>query len=198
MASRDDILHAVRAHRLPPAELPDLQEAWITFPDRKRQFASVLEAVGGRCIFVADGTELERELRQLPVYTAAHKIVSRVAGAGQANVDLDALDDPHTLEDVDVAILPGQFAVAENGAIWVTDAGLKHRVIYFLVQHLVLVVPAHEIIDHMHQAYERLAFSGPGFGAYISGPSKTADIEQSLVIGAHGPRSLTVFVVGPP
>jgi L-lactate dehydrogenase complex protein LldG len=58
------------------------------------------------------------------------------------------------------------------------------------------VIPAAEILDNMHQAYERLAFDKPGFGAFISGPSKTADIEQSLVIGAHGPRSLTVFCIG--
>jgi L-lactate dehydrogenase complex protein LldG len=66
------------------------------------------------------------------------------------------------------------------------------------------VVPAGEIVDHMHAAYDRLgvaglggsAFAQPMFGAFISGPSKTADIEQSLVIGAHGPRSLTVFLLG--
>jgi L-lactate dehydrogenase complex protein LldG len=92
--------------------------------------------------------------------------------------------------------LPGRFAVAENGAVWVTDAGVKHRAVAFIVQHLALVVPAGEIIDNMHLAYERLTFNDAGFGAFISGPSKTADIEQSLVIGAHGPRSLTVFCIG--
>lgn len=104
--------------------------------------------------------------------------------------------------------------MAENAAVGVTDGHLPWRVLYFLCQHLVFVVPATEIVDHLHVAYERLAvgpasragqvplrsrhppeFTEPMFGAFISGPSKTADIEQTLVIGAHGPRSLTVFLL---
>ena len=112
------------------------------------------------------------------------------------NVDLATVADPHALEDVDFAILRGEIAVAENGAVWVTDAGVRHRALYFIAQHLVLVVPAAALVDNMPQAYERLQFAGPGYGAFLSGPSKTADIEQSLVIGAHGPRSMTVFCVG--
>ena len=122
------------------------------------------------------------------------RIVSLVEGVGRANVDLEAIDDPHALQDLDFAVLPGQFAVAENGAVWFSAAGVKHRVVPFITQHLALVVPADQLLDNMHQAYDRLAFSEPGFGTFISGPSKTADIEQSLVIGAHGPRSLTVFL----
>ena len=98
------------------------------------------------------------------------------------------------LDDIDVAILPGDFAVAENAAVWVTDAAVRYRAIYFIAQHLVLVVPREALLDHLHQAYERLSFAGAGYGLFISGPSKTADIEQSLVIGAHGARSLTVLL----
>ena len=100
---------------------------------------------------------------------------------------MEQVADPHELEDVDVAIVRGDFAVAENGAVWLTDAELKHRAILFITQHLVLVVPRDQIVDNMHQAYERLRFDGRGYGLFLSGPSKTADIEQSLVIGAHGP-----------
>ena len=105
------------------------------------------------------------------------------------------MDDPHALEDVDFFIAPGEFAVAENAAVWVTDQSLRHRVLYFLSQHMALVVPASQLIHNMHEAYRRLSFDRPQFGLFISGPSKTADIEQSLVIGAHGPRSLTVFLM---
>jgi L-lactate dehydrogenase complex protein LldG len=122
--------------------------------------------------------------------------VSLVPGAGTPNVYLAAVDDPHQLETIDVAILSGAFGVAENGAIWVTSAGVKHRALYIIVQHLVLVIPAAEIVQTMHQAYARIELGRTDWGAFISGPSKTADIEQSLVVGAHGPRSLNVFCVG--
>ncbi|HEY2251408.1 MAG TPA: LUD domain-containing protein [Planctomycetaceae bacterium] len=195
-SSRADILNAVRSRRTAPAELPALNGAWITYADRVQQFAETLRGVGGTCREVRDESQLRDELAQLELMTTARKICSLVPGAAQGTFDLAQVDDPHTLEDVDVAIARGEFAIAENGAVWVTDRDMKHRAILFITQHLVLVVPRDQVIDNMHQAYERLAFAGAGFGVFLSGPSKTADIEQSLVIGAHGPRSLTVFLVG--
>ena len=197
MSSRDDILAAVRRHLPEASPLPELTGPWIEYPDPIAQFASVLETIGGRCVRVPNVEAINRELEALPVYTAAKQTVSRVPGAGTSTVDLDAIDDPHALEDIDFALLPGEFGVAENAAVWVQDRGLKHRVIYFLCQHLAFVIRASDVVHNMHQGYERLSFTEPGFGGFIAGPSKTADIEQSLVIGAHGPRSLTVFVVGP-
>jgi L-lactate dehydrogenase complex protein LldG len=95
----------------------------------------------------------------------------------------------------DFVVLAGELAVAENGAVWVSGAGVSHRVLYFLSQHLALVVPASTVVHNMHEAYARLKIGQSPFGTFISGPSKTADIEQALVIGAHGARSLTVFLV---
>jgi L-lactate dehydrogenase complex protein LldG len=197
MSSRDDILAAVRRHLPEASPLPELTGPWIEYPDPIAQFASVLGMIGGRCVRVSNVEAINRELDALPACAAARQTISRVPGAGASTVDLDAIDDPHALEDIDFALLPGEFAVAENAAVWVHDRRLKHRVIYFLCQHLAFVVSAADVVHNMHQGYERLSFSEPGFGGFIAGPSKTADIEQSLVIGAHGPRSLTVFVVGP-
>ncbi len=195
--ARAAILAAIRQQTLDPQPLPDLEQPWIRYDDPAKQFAEVLQSVGGRCISLRDAEDLRRELTELPEYASARQICSLIPDVGAANVDLDAIGDPHGLETVDFAILPGEFGVAENGAVWVTDAGVKHRAIYFIAQHLALVVPAHAIFHNLHEAYERLSFLQPGFGVFISGPSKTADIEQSLVIGAHGPRSLTVFLLPP-
>jgi L-lactate dehydrogenase complex protein LldG len=198
MASRDEILRDIRRTNVKSAALPTIEGDWITYADRPRQFATSLEFVGGRCHQVQSVSEIDGLLAQIPAWTSAVKTISRVTGAGRSTFDLDAVDDPHQLEDVDFAILPGHFGVAENGAIWVTGDGLKHRALYFIVQHLAIVLSAEQLVDNMHQAYTRLSFPGVGFGMFLSGPSKTADIEQSLVIGAHGPRSMNVFLVGTP
>lgn len=196
MSSKHDILAAIRAHQPPPAALPSLESEWIRYADPLEQFGAVLQSVGGRCERVGDEAEIAERLSTLEAWRAARQICSIDAGIVRGNVELAEVDGPHALESVDFAVLRGEFAVAENAAVWVTDRGVSHRAVYFIAQHLALVVRAGEIVHNMHEAYQRLSFRGRGFGAFISGPSKTADIEQSLVIGAHGPRSLTVFLVG--
>lgn len=194
-SSRSAILNAVRQKAVPPTQLPDLKQNWIQFDDLAAQFAGVLEGVGGKCFRVKSVSEINSHLEELTQFKTALVRCSNIDGAGNPNVAASAYDDPHLLENVDFALLRGELAVAENGAVWITDQRLKHRVLFFLCQHLALVVPMRDLVPHMHAAYERMTVGQRQFGAFISGPSKTADIEQSLVIGAHGPRSHIVFLV---
>jgi len=196
MASRDEILARLRADTLPVQDLPDLAGQWIHYENAAEQFAKSLAGIGGSCHFVDSLAAAREHLAQLSLFQTAKQVASLVPEVAPGNVDERACDDPHQLETIDVAIAQGEFGVAENGAIWLWDSQLRNRVLLFITQHLVLVIPAEQIVDTMHAAYERLTFDGtPRFGAFIAGPSKTADIEQSLVIGAHGPRSLTVYCV---
>lgn len=194
--SKQEILNAL--HSVPVAEtpLPDLDRPGIEFDQPQAQFAQVLEAVGGRAVTVRDVAELNARLEEIPAYREARKVCALVPGVVRANVDLTAVTDPHQLEDVDFFVAPGALAVAENAAVWVTDEAVRHRVLYFICQHLALVVPADRMVHNLHQAYAQLSFRQRQFGLFLSGPSKTADIEQALVIGAHGARSVTVFLMG--
>lgn len=199
-AAKHTILSAIRQHQLAEAPLPSLDQSWITFADPRQQFSAVLESVGGRAVSVPTLEAITVELATIPAWKDARKVVTTFETietvSTQLRVDLQQIDDPHLTEDIDFAILPGEFAVAENGAVWITDLTVRQRAIYFIAQHLALVVRADQVVHNMHEAYRRLSFDAARFGAFISGPSKTADIEQSLVIGAHGPRSMTVFLVG--
>jgi L-lactate dehydrogenase complex protein LldG len=195
MTSRDEILARLRRHLPQSAPLPDLTGPWQRFENPQQRFSEVLQSVGGQCLLVPNAEEADKAVRDLAVWNEARKTVSCVLGVGSTNFDLSAVVGPHELEDVDVAVLPGQWAVAENGAVWVDDTQVPQRVLYFLSQHLVLVVPASNMVHTLHEAYERIDATRRPFGCWISGPSKTADIEQALVIGAHGARSLTVLLV---
>ena len=106
-----------------------------------------------------------------------------------------ATADPHTFEDVELAVIKAHLAVAENGAVWLTESIMGQRIIPFICQHLAVLVDASTIVPTMHEAYAKIGEGDYGFGVFIGGPSKTADIEQALVMGAHGPISMTVFIV---
>jgi L-lactate dehydrogenase complex protein LldG len=196
MASRDDILAMLRRNAPPATPAPDLAGLGVAFDDLLGQLAASAVAVGGAFVRVADAAAASAAIAALPQLAAAKKIASLVPGVGAPTLDLAAVADPHDLDDLDLVILPGELAVAENAAVWVTGASLPHRAAFVITDHLVLVVHARDVVHHMHDAYARLAGRPRGYGLFISGPSKTADIEQVLVIGAQGARTCTLIVLG--
>lgn len=196
-SSRDIILGKIRSALPQSSPLPDLAAVtnWQTFADPIEQFTAILTFVGGQAVRVGNLVEADAHLRTQDHWNSGKVRCSVVAGVGESTIDLNAIDDPHDLENVDFAVLQGHFAVAENAAIWVTDDKVRHRVLYFIPQHIAIVLPASQVVNNMHEAYSRMTVGQHAFAGFISGPSKTADIEQSLVIGAHGARSLTVYLV---
>lgn len=175
-------------------------------------FVSTVEAIGGAVYIVAGMSRINTILRER--FPEARRIVNVIADARGSIGDMrgsiaetagsigdmpGSIGDPHSLENVDLAVLPAHFGVAENGACWITETQMGERALPFIAQHLALVLPKSAIVPDMHTAYERIAALDAGepygFATFIAGPSKTADIEQSLVLGAHGPASLTVFLV---
>lgn len=103
-----------------------------------------------------------------------------------------AATDPGLVETV---YMRSYLAVAENGAVWIDDSNVTHRILPFFCDNLKLVINASSIVRTLHDAYMKIDFTAIGFGTFIAGPSKTADIEQSLVIGAHGAKSCAVYIL---
>lgn len=192
---RRAVLEALRAARAPEAPAPDLSRLGARFDDPAAKLADAVAAVAGTLVRVPGAPALAAAVAALAERLGATRVASAVPGV-PGNVALDALSDPHELEGIGLAVLAGAFAVAENGAVWLPTDGLRHRGAFVVAEHLALAVPASEVVHDMHEAYRRISFPGAGFGTFVAGPSKTADIEQALVIGAHGARSCAVFLVG--
>jgi L-lactate dehydrogenase complex protein LldG len=195
--ARDQILAALRRAGVPSVPRPALDGVGLKVADLPARFAESVAAVGGTVIRVPDRAAADRALAALPIRRDARRVVSLVAGVGAPTEDAAAVKDPHALEGLDLVVLPGTLGVAENGAVWLEGRSLPHHALVVIPEHLALVVEAAALVPDLHAAYARLDLAGdPRFGLFVAGPSKTADIEQSLVIGAHGARSCTVLLVG--
>jgi L-lactate dehydrogenase complex protein LldG len=193
--SRAKILDQLRRQIVPEVSLPEVVDGpWITYPDPVEKFVEMVRFAGGSCELVSDVAAIDTALRSISTFQQAKQVFSAVPGI-HGNVEMAKVQDAHELENLDFVVYPGQLAVAENGAVWLSDRDLRHRVCFFITQFLVLVVRREQIVHNMHQAYALAKPPQPGFGLFLAGPSKTADIEQSLVIGAHGCRELQVFVL---
>jgi L-lactate dehydrogenase complex protein LldG len=198
--SRESILSAVKANKPSLMPIPDTNwyqvlDSGISQEQIVSIYCDILEHIlHGTVVKVNTYEEISAHISQRPMEYSGkiYNAVPEIFGGSSTFFT----GDPHTLEDIELSIIPSILGVAENAAVWVTEKILPNRVIPFICQHLAVVLKASTIVANMHKAYEIInQETFGGYGVFISGPSKTADIEQSLVIGAHGPRSLTVYLL---
>ena len=182
MSSKNDILSAIRRHTGKRYDMPELTLDAITYEDKILQFTDSLKAAGGQVVLMQPGDDINDIIRHH--FPDAIRIASNLSSITCATFNPDDLDDPRELDNTDLAIVEGHFGVAENGAVWITRQ-VKHKALYFISNSLVMLIDRNSIVNNMHEAYKRTENMTYDFGAFISGPSKTADIEQALVLGAH-------------
>jgi L-lactate dehydrogenase complex protein LldG len=194
MSSREKILSAVKMNQPVLEPLPDLNAVHaIRFENAFEQFSTVLKNIGGTVVPVKDTAEISEYIQH--TFTGGQHCVTTLPELTGVSL-LTGGEEPHSLQNTDLAVIVAQFGVAENGAVWVTEQEYKIRVLPFICNHLAVIIDKNNILNTMHQAYDLIGKTGYGFGVFIAGPSKTADIEQSLVLGAHGPKTMTVFLLG--
>ena len=203
MSSKEDILKKYRANVREQFDMPDLSDiAAITYPDPLLQFMNMVKSVGGNAIEVDKGADINTLIREL--YPDAQEIASNLPEITIATRNPDEVGRARDLNGTDVGVIRGMFGVAENGCVWIPQQ-MKEKAVCFISENLVILLDKSQIVNNMHEAYRRLSerdsksgldlFDQYGYGTFISGPSKTADIAQVLVMGAQAARSATVLLI---
>ncbi|WP_158275348.1 LUD domain-containing protein [Pedobacter sp. HMWF019] len=192
MNSRDRILQATAENQPAQRDLPVIDfERLIRYDEPAVVFEQVLTKIGGQLVRVKNLEEVKNRFGEEDQEKFCVDVIDcteedRLKIKAWKATDLALL---HTL------YIKGSFGVAENSAVWVDELAMVNRLLPFICEHLFIVLEEKEIVPTMHHAYQKTDVNRTGFGSFIAGPSKTADIEQSLVIGAHGPRSLTIYLI---
>lgn len=193
MSAREKILNGIAINQPELVALPVMDmNVIISYPDVFEQFKMMMQSIGGKVELVPNISVLKERL--IADKASGNFVINAIANLGQLDSQVASFTASE-LEKVERAYIKGTIGVAENGAIWIYESQMINRLLPFICQHLILVIDKKNIVPTMHQAYHSVEVAKEGFGAFIAGPSKTADIEQSLVIGAHGARSATIYVV---
>jgi len=193
MTTREKILEAVLKNQPPNTALPDTGIFKGDNNDLVKKYMDVFKTIGGSAFLVEEIEAAKAMINEN--FDTAKRIVTTLTELSESFELISPAADPHTYDDIELAIIKAHFAVAENGAVWLTEEVMGQRIIPYICQHLAVIVNADSILPTLHEAYEEIGAGDYGFGGFIGGPSKTADIEQALVLGAHGPLSMTVFIV---
>ena len=195
MASKEDILKKYRSNIREQFDMPDLSDIQaVTYPNPLLQFMNMTKSVGGNAIEVEAGRDVNELIREL--FPDAKEIASNLPEITIATRDPDDVGRARDLNGTDVGIIRGKFGVAENACIWIPQT-MKEKAVCFISENLIILLPKSQIVNNMHEAYKRIEFDKEydGYGTFISGPSKTADIAQVLVMGAQAARSATILLL---
>ncbi len=193
MSSKEDILKKYRSNIRERYDMPDLSDIQaIQYPDPLKQFMNMTKSVGGNAIEVEKGRDLNELIRELS--PDAKEIASNLPEINIATRNPDTIESAQALNGTDVGVIRGVFGVAENACVWIPQQ-MKEKAVCFISENLIILLPKSQIVNNMHEAYKRIEFNDYGYGTFISGPSKTADIAQVLVMGAQAARSATILLL---
>jgi L-lactate dehydrogenase complex protein LldG len=200
----------LNVHKLPTlpltaATVSDVSDQRSLVDKFKRQ----LESVGGHCIVVSDESKLTSELRHVIGEIEANGLESRrlalsdspLLGAVARDLEADGHEVVVTpsasdLFQFDVGITTAQTAIAETGTLVLEQARERNRFVSLLPPVHIAIVDVGDICTTLTEAITRARNECDTSSAitFITGPSRTADIELTLTIGVHGPKELYVIV----
>ncbi len=191
MGNKDSIINNLRRNVRETYDMPDLTFGKLVYPDPVSAFIhTATTAAGASVIEMKEGDDLNQLIHK--AYPNAKTIASNIPEI-KADKNPDTVNSPTELDGTDVSVVLGTIACAENACIWIPQT-MKERAVCFICEYLVIIIDRKNIVSNMHEAYSRIGMSDLGFGTFISGPSKTADIEQALVYGAQSFCGVTIII----
>ena len=190
---KEDFLNKLRKNTHVQYDMPDMKIDGIQYEDTLQQFIDMTKSVGGHVMEAKKGDDLNEVVRK--VYPEAKVFASHLPEITIAEKNPDTVAEANDLNGTDVGIVRGQVGVAENGCVWIPQT-MKEKAVLFISEYLVIFLDKKNVVNNMHEAYARIEMDPKyNFGTFISGPSKTADIEQALVMGAQAARGVTVVLL---
>ena len=190
--NKEDLLAKIRANIHTTYDMPSFDDMkGVQYADPLKQFVEMSKTVGGKVGELEKGQDINEVIKNC--YPDAKVIASNLPEVTIANRNPDTVAEANDLNGTDVGVVRGVFGVAENGCIWIPQT-MKQKAVCFISEYLVILLDRKQIVNNMHEAYQRVEFNSYGYGCFISGPSKTADIAQALVMGAQAARGVTVVL----
>jgi len=205
--SRQQILESIRrvSNRKQPEQAEtEFENAAIykpILPDAITCFKNELEAISGNCFVVESETELFQTLRKELTDRQITTIFCRDTAISSqlSSFDIPFTNSAEYFEAMTCGITSCEFLIARTGSVLVSSAGASGRQMNVFPPVHVILAKSSQMLNYPEDALVAIQkkYRGhlPSTITTITGPSRTADIEKTLVLGAHGPKELMVFVV---
>lgn len=205
-SSREEILTRIRQAKQQPVNLP-LEPDWTSNSYKEpvlplyQCFANELEAVNGQCSFV----DSEKEAMQ---HVAGMIEKEQITSLFCRDTELQSLlqthsisfrSDPADFAEMQAGITRCEYLVARTGSVLVSSAHLSGRQMNVFPPIHIILANESQLVPYVEDAYVAIQAKYethlPSMLSLITGPSRTADIEKTLILGAHGPKRLWVILV---
>lgn len=216
MSSRKRILdrlrEAGRARQLNAPEMPPDSALFTDYPRKQGQrfslFSEKLQALSGEVFFVEDERQAASELLRLlrssekgPWLAQQSALIDSVVACEEELRKKVQLSDDISMPSTEMAafaagISEADCLVARTGSIVLRSSTAGGRRLSVLPPLHIVIARESQLVDSLEQALDGIDDRGEwSYASVITGPSRTSDIEKTLVLGAHGPKRLAVIVI---
>jgi len=211
-SARDAVLGAIRSAlgarggRAPSEPAPGLLPARAPIAEPPailaERFAAVLGALGAGVRRVRDEAGASAALRAIAGELGAREValsdsplVARVAAPLAELATFDGSRDRARLLSCDLGVSAAQLGIAETGTLVLVSSAERHRLVSLVPPVHVALLRRADLVPALGDALRAFEGAPPSLLTFVTGPSRTADIELTLVVGVHGPRALFVILI---